>query len=86
MKKILLFFQAVIVYLKLETAALQKVKESQSRTASLNKDKKKQEISAVFKFFIRAADKRNQIFQMLFIDKEKNKSRKCFIYWCIQHI
>ncbi|XP_041351980.1 serine-protein kinase ATM-like isoform X2 [Gigantopelta aegis] len=51
-------FKAVVVYIKLETAALKKAKEPQSRTASLNKDKKKQEISGFFKFFIRVADKR----------------------------
>ncbi|XP_071112563.1 serine-protein kinase ATM-like [Haliotis cracherodii] len=52
------FMKGVVLYIRLETAALQKAKESVSAAAKLNKEKKKQEISGFFKFFVRVADKR----------------------------
>ncbi|XP_067675130.1 serine-protein kinase ATM-like [Haliotis asinina] len=52
------FMKGVVLYIRLETAALQKAKESVSAASKLNKEKKKQEISGFFKFFVRVADKR----------------------------
>ncbi|KAL3883922.1 hypothetical protein ACJMK2_030148 [Sinanodonta woodiana] len=51
-------FKAVCAYIDVETQALQKARESQSSTTQLNREKKKQEISALFKFVVRVADKR----------------------------
>ncbi|KAK3593829.1 hypothetical protein CHS0354_011431 [Potamilus streckersoni] len=51
-------FKAVCAYIDVETQALQKARESQSCTTQLNREKRKQEISALFKLVVRVADKR----------------------------
>ncbi|KAJ8314524.1 hypothetical protein KUTeg_006674 [Tegillarca granosa] len=50
--------KAVCIYVNIETAAIQKGKEPQSATAQSNREKKKQEVSALFKFVVKQANKR----------------------------
>ncbi|XP_076466353.1 serine-protein kinase ATM-like [Babylonia areolata] len=49
--------KAVIAYVHIETEALQKAKENVSATTLANRDKKKHEVSALFKFVVRTAEK-----------------------------
>ncbi|XP_033740359.1 serine-protein kinase ATM-like [Pecten maximus] len=50
--------RGAVGYVNVETAVLQKAKEAQTATTLANREKRKQEISGVFKSVIRFADKR----------------------------
>lgn len=68
--------RGAVGYVNVETAVLQKAKEAQTATTIANREKRKQEISGVFKSVIRFADKRGPRLKCSYILKHITDSLK----------